>query len=132
MLMSSRHSCRLIRLTRRRALKPPFGDVRAPRQWNDSADKVMTDEIKMMRHPLDRCVYMSTRLATVEDEEFCCFHVDDEIRVVDGVLGLHVDDYIGGGENVFNATDLDGDYDEQFLCFRDRLCGLSRRFRFGN
>ena len=115
-----------------RALKPAFGDVRAPRQWNDSADKAMTDEIKMMRHPLDRCVYMSTRLATVEDEEFCCFHVGDEVRVVDGVLGLHVDDYIGGGENVFSVADLEGEYDGQFLCFRDRLCGLSRRFRFGN
>ena len=115
-----------------RALKPAFGDVRAPRQWNDSADKVMTQEIKMMRHPLDRCVYMSTRMTTAEDEGFCCFHYGDEIRVVDEVLGLHVDDYIGGGENVFNVADLDGDYDGQFLCFRDRLCGLSRRFRFGN
>ena len=115
-----------------RALKPAFGDVRAPRQWNDSADKVMTLEIKMMRHPLDRCVYMSTRKTTAEDEEFCCFHYGDEVRVVDGVLGLHVDDYIGGGENVFNVADLEGEYDGQFLCFRDRLCGLSRRFRFGN
>ena len=100
-----------------RALKPAFGDVRAPRQWNDSADKVMTQEIKMMRHPLDRCVYMSTRMTTAEDEEFCCFHYGDEIRVVDGVLGLHVDDYIGGGENVFNVADLEGDYDGQFLVF---------------
>ena len=25
-----------------RAVKPAFGDVRAPRQWNDSADKAMT------------------------------------------------------------------------------------------
>ena len=58
-----------------RAIKPAFGDVRAPRQWNDSADRVMTQEIKMVRHPLDRCVYMSTRLATVEDEEFCCCHI---------------------------------------------------------
>ncbi len=115
-----------------RAIKPAFGDVRAPRQWNDSADRVMTQEIMMLRHPLDRCVYMSTRLAMVDDEEFCCFHVGDEVRVVDGVLGLHVDDYIGGGENVFSATDLDGDYNGQFLCFRDRLCGLARRFRFGN
>ena len=115
-----------------RAMKPAFGDVRAPRQWNESADKVMTQEIKMLRHPLDRCVYMSTRLATVEDEEFCCFHFGNEMRVVDGVLGLHVDDYIGGGENVFNTTDLEGEYDGQFHCFRDRLCGLSRRFRFGN
>ena len=107
-----------------RALKPAFGDVRAPRQWNDSADKVMTLEIKMMRHPLDRCVYMSTRKTTAEDEEFCCFHYGDEVRVVDGVLGLHVDDYIGGGENVFNVADLEGEYDGQFLCFRDRLCGF--------
>lgn len=115
-----------------RAVKPAFGDVRAPRQWNDSADKAMTQEIKMVRHPLDRCVYMSTRLATVDDEEFCCYHCGEECRVVDGVLGLHVDDYIGGGENVFSASDLEGDYDGQFPCFRDRLCGLARRFRFGN
>ena len=32
-----------------------------------------------------------------------------------------MDDYIGGGENVFSETDLNGEYDGQFLCFRDRI-----------
>ena len=47
-------------------------------------------------------------------------------------MGLHVDDYLGAGEGVNGAGDLEGDYDDSFASFRDRLCGLSRRFRFGS
>lgn len=39
-----------------------------------------------------------------------CFAIESKYYKVDGVLGLHVDDYIGGGEGVNNKTDFDGDY----------------------
>eukprot|EP00435_Cladocopium_sp_Y103_P066864 s114_g29.t1 len=45
---------------------------------------------------------------------------------------LHVDDYLGAGEGVNGAGDLEGEYDGSFATFRDRLCGLSRCFRFGS
>ena len=115
-----------------KATKPPFGDVRAPRQWYSSADRTMTEELQFLRHPLDRCVYLSIRDAQRSDEPERCFEVRKRKVTVDGVLGLHVDDYIGGGENVHGEQDMEGEYDGQFLCFRDRLCGLARRFRFGS
>eukprot|EP00435_Cladocopium_sp_Y103_P051424 s692_g16.t1 len=115
-----------------KATKPAFGDVRAPRQWNTTADGAMVQELRFLWHPLDRCVYMSLREAVNEDEEFCCVHMGQGVFSVDGVLGLHVDDYLGAGEGVHGPHDLEGDYDGAFLTFRDRLCGLSRRFRFGS
>jgi hypothetical protein len=52
--------------------------------------------------------------------------------IVDGVLGVHVDDFISAGEKVFRLADLEGDYDGSFPTFRGRLCGFSRRFRCGS
>ena len=64
-------------------------------------------------------------MSSQEDEEFTCFHVGSEMFAVDGIMGLHVDDYLGAGEGVNGAGDLEGDYDGSFASFRDRLCGLS-------
>eukprot|EP00434_Breviolum_minutum_P011884 symbB.v1.2.010485.t1/scaffold674.1/size176181/2 len=50
--------------------KPAFGDVRAPRQWNETADHALTNEVGLWKHRLDGCIYLSTRLATKEDAEF--------------------------------------------------------------
>ena len=36
---------------------------------------------------------------------------------MDGVLGVHVDDFIGAGEKVFRLADLEGDYDGSLLKF---------------
>jgi hypothetical protein len=115
-----------------KATKPAFGDVRAPRQWNASADGVMINNMRFLRHPLDRCVYLSIREANQDDEEFACFNLGGSVCTVDGVMGLHVDDYLGAGEGINSPHDLEGDYDGNFNCFRDRLCGLSKRFKFGS
>ena len=115
-----------------KATKPAFGDVRAPRQWNLSADKVMIGDLKFLRHPLDRCVYISYREAYQEDHDKEVFQMNGKQCIVDGLLGLHVDDYIGGGEAINGKHDVEGEYDGNFSTFRDRLCGLSRRFRFGS
>ena len=37
--------------------KPAFGDVRAPRQWNDTADRALAQEVKLWKHELDGCIY---------------------------------------------------------------------------
>ena len=44
--------------------KPAFGDVRAPRQWNETADNALTKEVGLWKHRLDGCIYLSTRVAT--------------------------------------------------------------------
>ena len=75
-----------------KATKPALGDVRAPRQW----DSVVTCDFYQIRHPLDRCVLISARLPHADDDEF--FRARRPEVIVDGVLGLHVDDFIGVGE----------------------------------
>lgn len=114
-----------------KATKPAFGDVRAPRQWYETADGVVTSDLKMVRHPLDRCIFLSVRAAQHEDDDFCVFTQGGQQWILDGVLGLHVDDFLGAGEHVASLQDLEGEYDGSFSTFKDRLCGLSRRFRFG-
>ena len=77
-----------------RMMKPAFGDVRAPRQWNETADRSLTQEVGMMKHQLDGCIYMSVRAATAEDEEYLVSEVNGQRVVVDGLMGLHVDDIV--------------------------------------
>ena len=68
--------------------KPAFGDVRAPRQWNETADHALTKEVGLWKHRLDGCIYLSTRVATKEDAEFEVFEHNGEMLVVDGVFQL--------------------------------------------
>ena len=56
-----------------RVLKPAFGDVRAPRFWYNTADRVARLEVLLKRNALDKCLYLSTRLATVTDDPFRVF-----------------------------------------------------------
>ena len=67
--------------------KPAFGDVRAPRQWNETADAALTTEIGLLKHELDGCIYISVRLATAEDHRFRIFEMDGLEYVVDGLFG---------------------------------------------
>ena len=115
-----------------KATKPAFGDVRAPRQWFDTADKYLTSELQLMSHPLDRCLYLSLRKAHRDDEEFLTFQLGEEWYIVDGVLGLHVDDFIGAGEQVSALQDVKHDPAGQCDCFQHRMFHLSSRFRFGS
>ena len=56
-----------------KATRPAFGDVRAPCQWNKTADTYLRESLGLVPHPLDSCVYLSLRLAHNEDDPFCCF-----------------------------------------------------------
>lgn len=77
-----------------KATKPAFGDVRAPRQWRDSADDVLQKSLGFAPHPLDACLYVSTREAANKDGRFCCFEWNKQVTIVGSVLGLHVSDFI--------------------------------------
>ena len=85
-----------------------------------------------MSHPLDRCVYLSLRSATAEDAEFLVFEKDEQKWIVDGLLGLHVDDFLGAGENIHCLRDLQMDPQGECSCFQNRLFHLSKRFKFGS
>ncbi|CAK0838168.1 unnamed protein product, partial [Prorocentrum cordatum] len=95
-------------------LKPACGDVRAPRQLNQTITKAML-EIGFLQHALDRSCFLSRTTTST---------------VLDGVLGLHVDDFIGGGENFEREEDL---YNKQAYegTFLDRVQRLNQRFKFG-
>lgn len=118
-----------------KATKLAFGDVRAPRQWYESAREFLLEEAKFLVHPLDNCVFLSVRRAYSEDHDFrcSCWMV---CLVVDGILGLHVDDFLGCGEGVSSIEDATGAVTteaENFeWFFKKRLQMLANKFRFGS
>ena len=119
-----------------KATKPAFGDVRAPRQWYESAREFLLEEAKFLVHPLDNCVFLSWRRAYSDDPEFQVFSHGGVPSIVDGILGLHVDDFLGCGEGVNSVEDATGanvTEEENFeWCFKKRLQMLSKKFRFGS
>lgn len=88
--------------------KPAFGDVRAPRQWNETADRALTVEVGLLKRKLDGCIYISVREANANanDDPFEIFEAAGKQMIVDGVLGLHVDDIIAAGEHIYNQDDI--------------------------
>ena len=113
-----------------RASKPAFGDCRAPRQWNATAHRCLTEELGVIPHPLDRCVYLSIRAAYESDPAFEVFQWNGVPSIVDGIFGLHVDDFIGAGEGFCSEHDLKKECPNE-ECFLYRILRLAQRFRFG-
>ena len=62
-------------------------------------------ERNFIAHPLEYCVYLSTRKATGDDDPFECFQLNNENRVVDGALELRVDDLNEGSAGVSSERD---------------------------
>ena len=112
-----------------RMRKPTFGDVRAPRQWNTKATSTM-ENIGFVGHPLDKCIFLSFREPVEEDSDFVrSTDVSGRIWVLDGILGLHVDDYGGGGAGLLAVEDLQQEAAPETFLWRCQL--LSQSFRFG-
>ena len=111
--------------------KPAFGDVRAPKQWNDTADKAMVTDACFLKHKLDGCLYLSYRLAHKDDEPYRVFTMDGNNYIVDGVIGLHVDDIIAAGENFYKSEDAVEPQGKP-QCFAERMHILLNRFKFGS
>ena len=86
--------------------KPAIRDVRDPQQGNETADRAITKKVGFLKHALDGCLYLSTRLAHKEDDPFRMFKLNGKDYAVDGILlGLHVDDIIAAGEFFHKAED---------------------------
>ena len=117
-----------------KATKPAFGDVRTPKQFYETADRYLVEKLMMIHHPLDRCIYLSTRPAQDNDDPFRVFMKDGNRFIVDGFLGLHVDDFIGSGEGIHATSDINqgAHENEQPWCFAARLRLLAQRFKFGS
>ena len=114
-----------------RMCKPAFGDVRAPLQWYKPANRAMNTAL-FVKHFLDPCIYMSFRpLRDGETDDFG-YEVDGQRLALDGILGLHVDDFVGGGEGVTCEQDLTPeDKSGPPDTFKKRVRALNTRFRFG-
>ena len=85
-------------------LKTGFGDVRAPRLWNSRATRELTD-LQFRQHQLDKCIFMSFRdidNKTKLDLDSQNLSTAEFLLLLDGVTGLHVDDFLGGGEGVLS------------------------------
>ena len=73
--------------------------MRAPRLWYDKAARDLC-QVGFAR-PLDRCVFMSFNGGDLPKS------VNEGMERLDGILGLHVDDFIGGGEGM-NRVAVEG------------------------
>ena len=69
----------------------PVGEVRKRLQ---RLMNLAEDRSVFARHPLDRCVFMSFNGGDLPKS------VSEGMERLDGILGLHVDDFIGGGEGM--------------------------------
>ena len=65
-----------------KTLEPRFGDVRALRWESDKAAEIV-EHMGFVRHPLDRCVFLSFNGTTMQ------FSVAEGKDQLDGVVGLH-------------------------------------------
>ena len=64
-------------------------------------------EIGFGTHALDRCLFLPFRPAEEREVLPTWFDHDSQNRyVLDGLTGLHVDDYVGGGEGLSKPEDL--------------------------
>ncbi|CAK0856800.1 unnamed protein product [Prorocentrum cordatum] len=110
-------------------IKPCFGDPRSPKLWHYRSDEV-TREIGFRNHWLEECLLLSLRAARPSDDPFDVCSFDGQTFVVDGLIGKHVDDFIGRGENVSCEDDLYAKLDDT-ECFQARLGMLNEKFKFG-
>ena len=112
--------------------KPAFGDVRAPRLWNRKIDSSLKQDGWHV-HKLDPCLYVSYRPWRSGDPEAEKTWFQEKWMILDGILGVHVDDFIGCGEKISERKDLDRKIAMIALRnFSERMVKLSQDFRFGS
>ena len=83
-----------------KATEPAFGDVRAPRQWNDTANDYLVNEIGLINH---------------------AFENKGGYWIVDCALVLHVDDFLGAGEGIYSLNEVKADAAAACENFQNRV-----------
>ncbi|CAK0839499.1 unnamed protein product, partial [Prorocentrum cordatum] len=81
--------------------------------WHHRSDEV-TKEIGFRNHEPEDCLPLSLRPARVEDDPFDARRFEGQTYAVDGLIGKHVDNFIGCGEGVTNEQARLGALDERF------------------
>ena len=98
--------------------------------WSNTVRKAI-GEMHSYEHRLDACLYMSNK--QVEQKTADSFeHPDGGMYELDGILGLHSDDFIGGGENLTQPEDLDDAVAGVQYCFLGKMKEQSGRFKLGS
>ena len=112
--------------------KPAFGDVRAPKLWNNRITNSMKDK-GWIQHALDPCLFMSYRKFQEGDDEHEAFEKDGEYYTIDGLAGLHVDDFLGCGEGVKWKKDVESQGRiKNVHNYQSRVQSLAAEFTFGS
>ncbi|CAK0788562.1 unnamed protein product, partial [Prorocentrum cordatum] len=87
-------------------IKPCFGDPRSPRLWRYRSDEV-AEVIGLRNHKLEDYLMLSLRPArVVDDDPLDARSFEGQTYAVDGLIGRHVDDFIGRGKGATNEQDL--------------------------
>ena len=97
-------------------------------EHHDSGMRPLTEsspKLGLVRHQLDRCIYLSIRHAQDGDDSYRVFNQQGAAYVLDGIFGIHVDDIIGGGDKVWSKEDIMQAEVDEPSCFLDLLCFVS-------
>ena len=93
-------------------------------------------ELGWIQHPLEPCLFLSARVAIDADSEFEIYEdsTTQNRMIIDGMVGLHVDDFLGCGEGIACEEDLKTIMHSgaSEYCFAYRLGCLNERFKFGS
>ncbi|CAK0872984.1 unnamed protein product, partial [Prorocentrum cordatum] len=108
-------------------IKACFGDPRSPKHYRSDA---VAKGIGLKNHKLEDCLLLSLRPARVDDDPFDARSFEGQTYVVDGLIGKHVDDFIGCGEGETNEQDLYAKLDDT-ECFHSRHGMLNEKIKFG-
>ncbi|CAK0813777.1 unnamed protein product, partial [Prorocentrum cordatum] len=92
--------------------------------------QIVTKEIGFKNHWLEDCSLLSLRIARASDDPFDICVIDGQHYVVDGLIGKHVDDFLGRGESANTEDDLHTPVDDPEP-FKARLAPLNQKFKFG-
>ena len=112
--------------------KPAFGDVRAPKLWNNRITTSMKAK-GWLQHALDPCLFLSFRKFREGDDEHEAFEKDGEYYTLDGIAGLHVDDFLGCGEGVKGKEDVISQRKVKKVDnYQSRVRALAEEFTFGS
>ena len=92
----------------------------------------MTSEAGFREHKMDSCLFMSFRPLRHDDAQWVkeiAFEMTSGPWVLDGIMGLHVDDFIGGGEGLEDIHQLGGaESSNEYFIGRVKLMDTQLKF----
>ena len=91
-------------------------------------------ELGWIQHSLEPCLFLSARVAIDTDSEFEIYEdsTTQSRMIIDGVVGLHVDDFLGCGDGIACEEDFKSllQSGASEYSFAYRMGCLTERFKF--